>query len=170
MPFVGILTVALGLVTYVKWISNVTIEPDIAKARAEAERLGVPPREAWLMECVQEDRSNPLPCSDEDKAKWPHGQAPEPEPTNPEPTAPTEPGGEDDDLLRQMMGGGGGGGDAPANPGEGGSASPEDDLYKQMMGGGGDGDPAGGGGDAPKQDAPPKAPSEDDLYKEMMGQ
>ncbi len=53
MPFVGVLVVGLVLVSYVPWISNVALEGDVAAARAQAEKLGVPPRDAWMLECVQ---------------------------------------------------------------------------------------------------------------------
>ena len=58
-------------------ISDVLILPDIAAARADAAKTKSPPRDAWIMECVQEDRTNPMPCTDEDKKLWPNGQAPE---------------------------------------------------------------------------------------------
>jgi tripartite ATP-independent transporter DctM subunit len=74
MPFVAILVGALVLVSYVPWFSNVAVAGDIAAARMKAEREGVPPREAWMMECVQEDPSNPQPCSPADRAKYPNGQ------------------------------------------------------------------------------------------------
>ena len=77
MPFVGILAVGLVLVSYVPWFSNVAVASDVAAARAKAEKDGVVPRDAWMMECVQEDPSNPQPCSLADMKKYPHGQMPE---------------------------------------------------------------------------------------------
>ncbi|HEX4447941.1 MAG TPA: TRAP transporter large permease [Polyangiaceae bacterium] len=76
MPFVGILAVGLLLVSYVPWYSNVAIAGDVAAAHAKAEKEGAPPRDAWMMECVQEDPTNPQPCSAEDRAKYPNGQMP----------------------------------------------------------------------------------------------
>jgi tripartite ATP-independent transporter DctM subunit len=76
LPFIGILAVGLVLVSYVPWFSNVAVAGDLAAARAKAERDGVLPRDAWMMECVQEDPSNPQPCSRADMAKYPGGQAP----------------------------------------------------------------------------------------------
>ena len=65
-----------------------------------------------MLECVQEDRNNPLPCSHEDRAKWGAGSTigPGPAPGGTG-TAPTPPagGGTEDDLMRQMMGGKDGG-------------------------------------------------------------
>jgi TRAP-type C4-dicarboxylate transport system permease large subunit len=78
MPFVGILTIGLVLISYVPWFSNVAIEPDVAAARAKALKENQPPRDAWMMECVQEDPTNPQPCSPEDRAKYPGGQMPAP--------------------------------------------------------------------------------------------
>ena len=36
----------------------------ILNARAQAEKAGRPPREAWLLECVQADGLDPKPCTD----------------------------------------------------------------------------------------------------------
>ncbi len=96
VPFVAILAAALVLVTYVPWLSNVTVRGDIAAARAAAGDS--PPREAWLMECVQEDRSNPQPCSAADRAKWPNGRAIEP--SGDKPAAASD----EDDLMKELMG------------------------------------------------------------------
>lgn len=78
MPFVGILAIGLVVVSYVPWFSNVAVAGDVVAARAKAEKDGLPPRDAWMMECVQEDPSNPQPCSLADMQKFPGGQAPEP--------------------------------------------------------------------------------------------
>ncbi len=77
MPFVGILAVGLVVVSYVPWFSNVAVASDVVAARAKAEKDGLPPRDAWMMECVQEDPSNPQPCSVADMKKYPGGQAPD---------------------------------------------------------------------------------------------
>jgi hypothetical protein len=74
---VGILAVGLVVVSYVPWFSNVAVASDVVAARAKAEKDGLPPRDAWMMECVQEDPSNPQPCSVADMKKYPGGQAPE---------------------------------------------------------------------------------------------
>ncbi len=78
LPFVGILAIGLVLVSYVPWLSNVAVAGDVAALRAEAARQGVEPRDAWRMECVQEDPSNPQPCSPADRASFPGGHAPAP--------------------------------------------------------------------------------------------
>ncbi|RYG67928.1 TRAP transporter large permease subunit, partial [bacterium] len=77
LPFAGILTFALVLVSAVPWISNVGVASDVAEARAKAEKDGLPPREAWMLECVQNDPTDPQPCTREDRAKWPGGKVPE---------------------------------------------------------------------------------------------
>jgi len=77
VPFVGILVVGLAVVSYVPWFSNVAVAGDVATARAKAEKDGVAPRDAWMMQCVQEDPSNPQPCSPADMQKYPGGQLPE---------------------------------------------------------------------------------------------
>jgi hypothetical protein len=76
MPFVGILTLGLIFVSYVPWFSNVAIRPDVVAAHLKAEKEHLPPRDAWMMECVQEDPTNPMPCSPEDRARFPGGQMP----------------------------------------------------------------------------------------------
>jgi C4-dicarboxylate transporter, DctM subunit len=78
MPFVGILAVGLVVVSYVPWFSNVMVAGDVVAARVKAEKDHLAPRDAWMMECVQEDPSNPQPCSVADMQKYPGGQIPEP--------------------------------------------------------------------------------------------
>jgi C4-dicarboxylate transporter, DctM subunit len=117
LPFLGILVVGLLMIMYIPKLSTVAVEGDIARAKAKAAQYGDAPRDAWMMECVQEDRNNPLPCTAEDKAKWgPNGTgtpetAGSAEPETPETAGSAEPGSEDDDLLKEMMGSDGGDGD-----------------------------------------------------------
>ncbi len=140
LPFTGILAIGLAIVMYIPPVATVLIDSDIEKAYADAERDREIPRAAWLLQCVQEDRSNPLPCSEADKKKFgedgttnPYLPAePTPAPENPTPT-PESPGGEEeDDLFKQMMGGGDADGGAPEKPKEPAGDS-EDDLFKKMM-------------------------------------
>jgi hypothetical protein len=161
LPFAGILTLALIMVSYIPAISDLTIRSDIRKARAIADATNSAPREAWLLECVQEDRTNPLPCTPEDKAKWPGGQLPAATGTTPVPGEEEDAGttSEEDELLKQMQAGGGGGG---ANP----ETATEDDLLKQMAGAG---SRDAGAKPAPKPTALPENASEDDLLKMMGG-
>jgi len=77
MPFVGLLALALLIITYVPHISNMLVVDDIQEWRNKAEREERTPREAWKLECVQHDNSNPLPCSEADKKKYPNGRMPE---------------------------------------------------------------------------------------------
>jgi C4-dicarboxylate transporter DctM subunit len=77
MPFVGLLALALLIVTYVPSISNTLVLDDIQEWRVRAEKENRTPREAWKLECVQHDNSNPLPCSEADKKKYPNGRMPE---------------------------------------------------------------------------------------------
>jgi len=76
LPFVGILALALLAVSYVPWLSNVAVAADVAAVRAKAEKDGIAPRDAWMLECVQEDPSNPQPCSPADIVLFPGGQLP----------------------------------------------------------------------------------------------
>jgi hypothetical protein len=78
MPFVGLLALALLIITYVPRISNTLVLDDIQEWRNRAEKENRTPREAWKLECVQHDNSNPLPCSDADKVKYPNGRMPDP--------------------------------------------------------------------------------------------
>jgi len=159
LPFAGILASALVLVSYVPAISNVFVYGDLAAARAKAAAQGGPPREAWLLECVQEDRSNPLPCSPEDKARWPHGEAPAAVVPVKEAAKPAASGADADEdaLLKQMMGG------AAAGPKDAGAApaaeDSDDELLKKMMG--------AGAKDAGKA-APPPAPKPVDDEEELL--
>ena len=77
MPFVGLLALALLIITYVPHISDVLVTDDIQEWRNKAEKEDRTPREAWKLECVQHDNSNPLPCSEADKKKYPNGRMPE---------------------------------------------------------------------------------------------
>jgi len=132
LPFAAILTSALILVSYVPAISNVFVTADLRAARAKSDALGVPPREAWLLECVQEDRSNPQPCTAEDKKRWPNGEAPAVVTPVKEAAKPAGGGddAEDDALLRKMMGGAASANPAPPAP----AADDDDALLQKMMG------------------------------------
>jgi C4-dicarboxylate transporter DctM subunit len=154
LPFTGILGVGLLLVMYVPKIATVLVDADIARAYEEAAKNGEAPREAWLLQCVQEDRSNPIPCTAADKEKWgPDGTkdpyasaAPRPDTKPPENAAGgsnadadagagADAGATDDmdDLMRQMMGETAVDSGAPApSPSADPSAAPKDDMDKLM--------------------------------------
>jgi tripartite ATP-independent transporter DctM subunit len=70
LPFLAMLTFGLILIMFIPRLSTFAVEGDVAAARAKAAQFNEPPREAWLLTCVQEDRNNPQPCSEEDKKKW----------------------------------------------------------------------------------------------------
>ncbi len=91
VPFVLLLTVCLVAVMAFPKLSTVLVQSDIDDARAKAIARGDAPREAWILECVQQDTLNPQPCSEEERVKY----AP--------PDAGTEES-EDDALMREMMG------------------------------------------------------------------
>lgn len=96
VPFILILVVGLIILMTVPKLSTVSVEGDIAKAKIAAGED--PPREAWMMECVQEDRNNPQPCSDADKEKWKHLYGPKTdEPTDGNPLDDWDDEGDDDD-------------------------------------------------------------------------
>src|SRR5262249_50874354 len=108
IPFTGILALGLFLVMYVPSLSTVLVDADIRHAYEVAEQRKEAPREAWLMQCVQEDRSRPIPCTAADQARFGKDGRTDPYavavPTA-APTATAAPGS-DEDLMRQMMGGG----------------------------------------------------------------
>ena len=163
LPFAGILAISLLLVTYIPRISNVLVLDDIAKKRDDAVKLGQPPREAWLLECVQADRANPLPCSEEDKKKYPNGQLTAPKTTEPEikplVAADAGAGADDDDDLAAVMGKKGDGGAS-----EGGATAPadEDDDMKFILG-------LDAGKKVDPKAAPPKEDSDEDDMKTILG-
>jgi hypothetical protein len=156
-PFLVIMAAGLLIVDGIPGISTFAVAADILEAKAKAAKFNEPPREAWLMECVQEDRNNPLPCTPEDKAKWGSGTdiAPqgEPEPT-PGPSASAaapapsgsadEDSADDDALMKELM-------DSPAGSA---SAAP-----------GGSGAPAGSAAPAPAGSADSE---EEEMMKELM--
>jgi len=92
LPFVGLLALALGIVMAFPSLSSVLVQSDIDAARARAEKLGEPPREAWVMECVQADTLAPQPCSEADRIKYAKDAGSEED--------------EDSSLFDAMMGGG----------------------------------------------------------------
>ncbi len=114
IPYVILLHIGLILLIVVPRFSSFTVEKAVAERRAEAAKTGSAPRDAWLLECVQQDRNNPRPCSDEDIKKWgvdgtgvaaatatsgdANGSAPSGQPQNAPPTK------EQNDLFDEMMG------------------------------------------------------------------
>jgi hypothetical protein len=102
LPFLGLMFFGLTIIMLVPGISTLAVRGDIAKARAEAAARNEPPRDAWMLECVQEDRNNPLPCSGEDRAKWgPDGKGLQKAPA---PGDAPENASAEDALLEQLMG------------------------------------------------------------------
>jgi len=158
IPFIVILVFGLIMIMTMPKLSTFAVEGDIAAAKAKAAQYGEAPRDAWMMECVQEDRNNPLPCTEEDKAKWGAGKevtAPAPDdtakPDEPPPDEPTD----DDDLLDQMLGDGGE--DKPTND--------EDEMLEEMLSEGGTDEKAE---DAGAKDKKPSEMTEDEMLDEML--
>jgi C4-dicarboxylate transporter DctM subunit len=138
MPFVGLLGAALLVIMYVPRISNQRVLGDIQEWRTKAEREKRPPREAWLLECVQQDRSNPLPCSEEERKAYPNGQLPVKEEAKPKaPVVQADAGADDEeDLAALIAGGGAKNADADAGAAKPASADEsEDDLAALIAGG-----------------------------------
>jgi tripartite ATP-independent transporter DctM subunit len=162
MPFVGILAFALLLVTYIPRISNYRVLEDIQRWREQAEKEGRVPSEAWFLECVQLDRNNPKPCSEEDKKKYPNGQMPEPATPDKDAGTGAEPTGEDEEDLDAIIKGAGGDSGTKA-PGQ----ECEDDILAAIKGGSDDAD---AGADAVAKPKPKTGQeSEEDLMDLIKG-
>ncbi len=73
LPFVGVLCVGLLVVSAVPSCSTVAVAGDLRAIRTKAEADNLPPRDLWMMECVQADSANPQPCTAADIAKYPGG-------------------------------------------------------------------------------------------------
>jgi C4-dicarboxylate transporter DctM subunit len=73
LPFVGVLCVGLVIVSAVPSCSTVAVAKDLRAIRTKAEADNLPPRDLWMMECVQADSANPQPCTAADIAKYPGG-------------------------------------------------------------------------------------------------
>jgi C4-dicarboxylate transporter, DctM subunit len=157
-PFLVIMAAGLIIVDAIPGISTFAVAHDILIAKAKAAKFNEAPREAWLMECVQEDRNNPLPCSAEDKKKWGSGQdisqggaeAPPLDDTAAAPSASAAPSPSgsaegdtaDDDLLKDFMGDdkaapSGSAGAAPSAavpaPSSSAGSKEDDELLKELM-------------------------------------
>jgi len=101
MPFLAILVGCLVLIMYVPGLSTVGVRGDIARLKAQAKQTHEPPREAWLLECVQDDLNNPQPCTDDEKRAWSKRDA-RPQPGN-ETTPPEHRPEPDDDAERELL-------------------------------------------------------------------
>lgn len=92
LPFAGLLAAALVAVMGVPWLSTALVQPTIARARAEATRLQVPPREAWLLECVQADVTHPRACTEAERKQYDEAEV-----------APADDEGLDPSLMDALM-------------------------------------------------------------------
>jgi tripartite ATP-independent transporter DctM subunit len=158
LPFVGLLALALLIIMYAPRISNQLVVADIAEWRAKAEKEKRTPREAWLLECVQQDRSNPLPCSEADKKRFPNGQMPETANTAAVETKDAGPPGEDDEDLDSMIRG------KDAGPKKAPGNESDDDLLDLIKG---DDNKKDAG--PPKKKPPVGQESDDDLLDMIKG-
>jgi hypothetical protein len=111
VPFLGIMIFGLTIIMLVPKLSTIAIEGDIAHERAKAAARNEAPRDAWMLECVQEDRNNPLPCTEEDRKKWGPKAHPHDVPGGPDTAGSALPGeadmGQDDDtdkLFEDLLG------------------------------------------------------------------
>ena len=168
MPFVALLATALLVITYVPHISNMLVLSDIQDWRTRAEKEKRTPREAWKLECVQHDPSNPLPCSDEDKKKYPNGQMPEPATSAAAPVDAGASATSEDDELEALIKGKEGGAPAPKTP----TPGQESDAELEALIKGGGKDAAAGATDSGASNKPAPKPgqeSDDDLLEMIKG-
>jgi tripartite ATP-independent transporter DctM subunit len=104
LPFMGLLMAGLLLIIFVPQLSSFTVSEEVAELRAEAAKHNLPPTEAWALECIQEDRNNLRPCSDEDIATWGEDGKKLPASADPEPGEPEPQGKESaDDLEDELL-------------------------------------------------------------------
>jgi C4-dicarboxylate transporter DctM subunit len=73
LPFVGVLSIGLVIVSAVPSCSTMAVAKEMTAIRVKAAADNRPPRDLWMMECVQADPANPQPCSRADMAKYPGG-------------------------------------------------------------------------------------------------
>jgi tripartite ATP-independent transporter DctM subunit len=73
LPFVGVLCIGLFVVSAVPSCSTMAVAKDMKAIRAKADADNLPPRDLWMIECVQADSANPQPCVPADVAKYPGG-------------------------------------------------------------------------------------------------
>jgi len=161
LPFVGLLGLALLVVTYVPRLSNVLVLDDIKGWRDKAEKDKRTPREAWRLECVQQDPSNPLPCSEEDKKKYPNGQMPEPATTAVVAVDAGAPSTDEDDLDALIKGKEAGAPKPAPAPG----METDDELDAIIKGGAKD---AGSADAAPAKPGPKPGQESDDELMDMI--
>ncbi len=162
MPFVGLLALALLVITYVPRLSNQLVLGDIQKWREQAEREKRVPSEAWFLECVQLDRNNPKPCTPEDKKNFPNGQMPEvAAPVETKDAGPTNAGGDDDEDFASLIKG-----KEAAEAGAKPAADDSDDDLLAAIKSPGD----AGAADAAKPKPKTGDESDDDLINSIKGQ
>jgi C4-dicarboxylate transporter, DctM subunit len=138
LPFLGLLAGSLLIVSYVPSLSSVMVQSKIVSERDKALAHGEAPRDSWKLECIQEDTTNPKPCTPEDEKKYPDGKLPvedlaaKPATAVDAGAAPAvADGGEDDlnDILMQMMA------KVDAGASDTGAATEDsnDDILQQML-------------------------------------
>jgi hypothetical protein len=159
LPFVGLLAIALLVVTYAPRLSSMLVDADVERWRAQAARENRVPGEAWFLECVQMDRNNPRPCTEADKRAFPNGAMPAPAASSSAPVDAGAPSADDDDLDSIIRGGAKDAG-KPSTP-----AETDDDLLAAIKGG-----RDAGAADAGKKAAPkPGQESDDELLNLIKG-
>jgi C4-dicarboxylate transporter DctM subunit len=167
LPFVGLLAAGLLIITYVPDLSSALVKGDIEEWRARAEHDHRTPTEAWFLECVQLDRNNPQPCTEEEKQKYPNGQMPQPAVTAVVEVKDAGPPSDDDDLAALI--GGGPVADAGAKDAAPTGTETDDDLENLIKGGGGAKDAGAAEAAAPAPTKPPGQESDDDLENLIKG-
>jgi C4-dicarboxylate transporter, DctM subunit len=178
LPFVGLLMAGLLIIILFPRLSSFTVEAEVAELRAQAEKTGTVPYEAWALECIQEDPPNYVPCTPADIEKYGEDGKKTlalPDDGDDDSGDDGAGGGDgdgDDDMLDEFMDDDDGGDGAKKKGGD-----SEEELLDEFMDdgdGGGDGDEGEGEGgktakddDAKDDDAKDGEESVDDLADEF---
>jgi C4-dicarboxylate transporter, DctM subunit len=70
MPFFALLVAGFVLIVLWEPLSTFTVKDEVAALRNKAVAQGIAPKDAWKLECIQQDYNNPRPCQPDDIAKW----------------------------------------------------------------------------------------------------
>jgi C4-dicarboxylate transporter DctM subunit len=69
-PFLAIMALGLVVIDAAPILSTFAIQGEVRRLLEKAEAANELPREVWAITCMQEDRNDPMPCTDEDRRKY----------------------------------------------------------------------------------------------------
>jgi tripartite ATP-independent transporter DctM subunit len=70
LPFFFLLVFGFIVICFIPSLSTFTVSGEVKRLREEAAQQNRAPTEAWALDCIQQDRNNPIPCTPEDREKW----------------------------------------------------------------------------------------------------